>query len=274
VTGDRSDSTKTLSLWKHLVIPSLVGGTGLGLILVCAIGAFCFYRARPKPWNLNAICPVEPRTAAVDLSVGLVPNTIPAKMRQDGAAFTPDSASVKPATPGRAAQDTTSSGTEQSRSAEQGLAGIVAAGLRNTTREDITLPQSVLVMESEEGSHVLHSSKFTLDHDYFIPAGHAVSVTLMADDPCAPENSPEMCVESYFNGVDEIVLFDKPARYEVHIPLKAIRLLRIEPKQQPEKRVIAPTGTAVIRQQPNTREESQRRAGGQAALDPLHPHGE
>jgi hypothetical protein len=74
--------------------------------------------------------------------------------------------------------------------------------------------------------------------------------------------------------VDEIVLFDKPARYEVHIPLKAIQLLRVEPKQQREQRVTAPAGTTVVRQQPEIRGESQRRASGQATLDPAHPHDE
>jgi hypothetical protein len=158
----------------------------------------------------------------------------------------PSSASDERAAFGRARQDTTSSASEQSQNAESGLAGIVTAALRNTTHEDITLPQSALVMESEEGSHILHISKFALDHDYFIPAGHAVSITLMADDPCAPGSTPETCVESYFNGVDEIVLFDKPARYEVHIPLKAIRLMRIEPKQPSGTHTTTPSGTTVV----------------------------
>jgi hypothetical protein len=235
VTDDTPDNTETMPLWKRRGIRWIAGGTGLGLVLGCAIGAFYFYRSRPKPWDLNAIRAVESKTAAVDLSLGLVPDTTPA-----GAGKAPDFASVKPAALGRAGQDTTSSASEQSQNAEPGLKGIVMAGLRNNTPDDITLPPNVLVMESEEETHVLHSSKFKLDHDYFIPAGRAVSVTLLADDPCAPENSPEMCVESYFQGVDEIVLFDKPARYEIHIPLKAIRLLRVEPKKQPETHTKAP----------------------------------
>jgi hypothetical protein len=243
---DTPDKTETIPVRKRRGIRWIAGGTGLGLVLGCAIGAFYFYRSRPKPWNLDAIRAVEPKTAAVDLSVGLLPDPTSA-----GAGQAPDSASVKPAAFGRAVQDPTSSVSEQSQNAEPGLTGIAMAGLQNTTSEDITLPQTVLVMESEEGTHVLHSSKFKLDHDYFIPAGRAVSVTLLADDPCAPGNSPEMCVESYFQGVDEIVLFDKPVRYEVHIPIKAIRLLRIEPKKQPETRVAVPTGTAVVRRQPN-----------------------
>ena len=245
VSVDTPDNTGTVPLWKRRGIRWIAGGTGLGLVLGCAIAAFYFYRPRPKPWNLDAIRAVEPKTAAVDLSVGLVPDATSA-----GAAQVADSASVKPAAFARAGQDPTSSASEQSQNAELGLTGIAMAGLQNTTSEDITLPQTVLVMESEEGTHVLHSSKFKLDHDYFIPAGRAVSVTLLADDPCAPENSPEMCVESYFQGVDEIVLFDKPLRYEIHIPLKAIRLLRIEPKKQPEIRVAVPTGTSAVRQQP------------------------
>ena len=247
VRVDTPDKTETMPVRKRRGIRWIAGGTGLGLVLGCAIGAFYFYRSRPKPWNLDAIRAVESKTAAVDLSVGLVPDTTSFRAGQ-----ALDSASVKPAALGRAGQDPTSSASEQSQNAEAGLTGIAMAGLQNNTPEDITLPQTVLVMESEEGTHVLHSSKFKLDHDYFIPARRAVSVTLLADDPCAPENSPEMCVESYFQGVDEIVLFDKPVRYEIHIPLKAIRLLRIEPKKQPETRVAVPNSTAVVRQQPSS----------------------
>ena len=274
VTIDAPDNTGTMPLRKRWGIRWLTGATGLGLILGCAIVAFYHYRSRPKPWNLNAVLAVEPTTAAVDLSIGLVPDTMPARAVQDATGPTLESASVKSKASGRADQDSNASASEQTQNANPSLAGIVMAALRNNTPEDITLPQNVLVMEAEEGTHVLHSSKFTLDHDYFIPNGRAVSVTLLADDPCAPENSPEMCVESYFNGVDEIVLFDKPARYEIHIPLKAIRLLRVEPKRQPETHAAEPTGTTVVRQQPNTRGESQRRSGGQATLDPSHPHDE
>ncbi|MFY9937455.1 MAG: hypothetical protein WAK33_11300 [Silvibacterium sp.] len=252
VTVVKPDNTGIMPLRKRQSIRWLAGATGLGLILGCAIAAFHYYRSKPKPWNLNAVLAVEPTTAAVDLSMGLVPNTIPARTVQNGTRPTLDSASVKSEASGKADQNSNASASEETQNANPGLAGIVMAGLRNNTPEDITLPQNVLVMESEQGTHVLHSSKFTLDHDYFIPTGRAVSVTLVADDPCAPENSPEMCVESYFNGVDEIVLFDKPARYEVHIPLKAIQLLRVEPKKQPETRVAVPTGTApVVRRQHN-----------------------
>jgi hypothetical protein len=274
VTVDMPDKPGTMPVRKRWSFRWLAAATGLGVVLGCAIVAFYHYRSRPKPWNLNAVVAVEPTTAAVDLSMGLVPNTIPARTVHDAPAPTPDPASVKSKASARADQDGNASTSEQTQNLNPGLTGIAMAGLRNNTPEDITLPQNVLVMESEQGTHVLHSSKFALDHDYFIPTGRAVSVTLVADDPCAPENSPEMCVESYFNGVDEIVLFDKPARYEVHIPLKAIQLLRVEPKQQREQRVTAPAGTTVVRQQPEIRGESQRRASGQATLDPAHPHDE
>ena len=272
VIADPPDDTEIMPVRKRRGIRWIAGGIGLGLAFGCAIGAFYYHRSRPKPWNLTAIRAVEPRTAAVDLSVGLMPDTIPARTVQNGSASTPDSASIKPTASGKA--ETNASGSEPSQSAAPRLAGMVMAGLRNNTPEDIALSHTVMVMESEEGTHVLHNSKFALDHDYFIPTGRAVSVTLVADDPCAPENSPEMCVESYFNGVDEIVLFDKSARYEVHIPLKAIRLLRIEPKPQPETHVAVPTSTVVVRQQPKLREESQHRTAGQVAPDPLHPHDE
>src|SRR5271156_6330778 len=99
VRVDTPDKTETMPPRKGRSIRWIAGGTGLGLVLGCAIGAFYFYRSRPKPWNLDAIRAVESKTAAVDLSVGLVPDTTSA-----GAGQAPDSASVKPAALGRAGQ--------------------------------------------------------------------------------------------------------------------------------------------------------------------------
>jgi hypothetical protein len=230
VTDDMPEKADAPALWKRLVIRALIGGSGVGLVLACAIGAFYVYRSRSEPWDLNAIRVMQPKTAAVDLSVGLMqPDAALSSARQNAAASASDPSASKPTAPLKAAQEPAT-----------GQSGIVTVDLQNATDEDITLPQSLLVMESEEGTHVLHSSKFALDREYFLPARHAVAVTLLADDPCAPENSPEMCVESYFHGVDEIVLFDKPGRFEVHIPLKSIRLLRVEPKQAGA--VIVPSG--------------------------------
>ena len=247
MTDGTPDKSERIPPRKGRGIRSLAGEIGLGLVVVLYATAIIYivYRSRSESWDLDGIRALEPKTAAVDLSVGLEPHAAPVKTGQDVAASAPDTAPAALASHARTRQDITSD-IQQSQDAGGGVAGTVTVDLQNTTGEDITLLQSVIVMESEEGSHVLHSSRFALDHDYFMPAGHTVSVTLMADDPCAPENTPETCVESYFNGMDEIVLFDKPARYEVHIPLKAIRLMRIEPKHPAQTRAKAPTASNVV----------------------------
>ena len=218
---DTTGNATALLLWERTVIRALVGGIGMGLALLFGIAVVYLYQSRPKGWDRNGIRALQPKTATVDLSAGLMSRPSDAEQSEAGAAST---------------------AKEQPQSSDTRLAGVLAVDLQNTTDADTTLSQSIIVMESEEGSQVLHDSKFRLDHDYFLPARHSVSVTLRAQDPCAPENTPEVCVESYFHGVDEIVLFDKPAGYEVHIPIKSIRLLRVEPQLSSEAPAKVPQG--------------------------------
>ncbi len=74
VIADPPDDTEIMPVRKRRGIRWIAGGIGLGLAFGCAIGAFYYHRSRPKPWNLTAVRAVEPRTAAVDLSVGLMPD--------------------------------------------------------------------------------------------------------------------------------------------------------------------------------------------------------
>jgi hypothetical protein len=211
---DKPDNV--LLLWERLVIRSLVGGIGVGLALLCGIASYYLYQSMPRGWDRKAIRAVQPETVAVDLSA------VPA----------PFAGAANPLS---------------SQKGQSGRRGVVIADLQNTTDRDATLAQSAVVMESDEVSHTLRSSKFRLDRDSFLPGGQTVSVTLIADDPCAPGKAPETCIESYFHGITEIVLFDKADGYEIHVPLKSVRVMRVEGKQAPRVHAKLPSdrGAAV-----------------------------
>jgi hypothetical protein len=98
----------------------------------------------------------------------------------------------------------------------------------NTTEIDLTLPQDSTVMQETKSSHALHDSLLKLDRDYFIPARHTVTISLGRSDLCAAHFDPRGCFHAYFENDQEIVLFDNPNRFEVHIPMPALTVPKFE----------------------------------------------
>ena len=105
--------------------------------------------------------------------------------------------------------------------AEKSTGTIFTVDLENTTGIDITLPQTLTVMQATKGTGALHGSLLKLDKEYFIPAHHVVSMTLENDDLCAAKVEPQSCFDSYFNDQGQIVIFDETRKYEIRIPIPA-----------------------------------------------------
>ena len=93
--------------------------------------------------------------------------------------------------------------------------------LENTTGADITLPQTLTVMQEAKATGALHGSLLKLDKEYFLPAYHVVSIRLDNDDLCAAKADPQTCFNSYFKDEAQLVIFDETRRYEVRIPIPA-----------------------------------------------------
>jgi len=99
----------------------------------------------------------------------------------------------------------------------------LTVNLENATNRDITIPESVTVMQEAKDSHALHDSRLRLRGDSFIPAGHTVTLSIeTGTDLCAPNEDEKDCFKSYFQEDDSIVLFDNPAKYEIRIPVPTL----------------------------------------------------
>jgi hypothetical protein len=102
---------------------------------------------------------------------------------------------------------------------EVSVGTIFNVDLENTTGADITLPQTVRVMQATKQTGALHGSLLKLDNDYFIPAHHVVTVSLANDDLCPAKTDGKECLDRYFQEAAEIILFDEAPKYEIHIPI-------------------------------------------------------
>jgi hypothetical protein len=61
-----------------------------------------------------------------------------------------------------------------------GIGTTFTVDLKNTSGADISLPTSLRVMETTKETGALHESPLKLSKDYFLPAGHTVSVSIDA----------------------------------------------------------------------------------------------
>jgi hypothetical protein len=104
----------------------------------------------------------------------------------------------------------------------------------NTTGLDLTLPQDSSVMQETKSSHALHDSFLKLDRDYFIPAHHAITISLGSSNLCAPNFDPRGCFHGHFEDDQAIVLFDHQNRHELHIPMPALTVPEFQ-EWKPEK---------------------------------------
>ena len=105
---------------------------------------------------------------------------------------------------------------------EKSSGTIFTIDLENTTDGDITLSQTLTVMQSAKETGALHGSLLKPGRDYyFIPAHHVVSVSLENDDLCAGNTDPQECFDSYFKDQSAIVVFDDAHKYEVRIAVPA-----------------------------------------------------
>ena len=104
---------------------------------------------------------------------------------------------------------------------EKSTGTLFTIDLENTTGTDITLPQSVMIMEASKETRALHGSLLKLEKEYFIPAHHVVTISLSNSDLCAAKVEGQTCFERYFKDEAEIVIFDEGQKYEIHIPIPA-----------------------------------------------------
>jgi len=103
--------------------------------------------------------------------------------------------------------------------AEKGRGVVFTVDIENTTGADITLPQSVTIMQSARETGALHGSVLKLEREYLIPARHVVRIAIDNDDLCTATVSPQNCFDAYFKDQTEIVIFDSQEKYEVHVPI-------------------------------------------------------
>jgi hypothetical protein len=105
---------------------------------------------------------------------------------------------------------------------EKSTGTMFTVDLENATGADLTLPQTLTVMQTAKGTGALHGSLLKLDKDYFLPGHHVVSVVLQNDDLCAAKVEAQTCFDSYFKDQSEIVVFDELHKYEVHIGVPSL----------------------------------------------------
>ena len=74
-------------------------------------------------------------------------------------------------------------------------------------------------MQTDRQTGALHGSLLKLDKEYFIPAGHVVSVVLENDDLCVAKEEPQTCFDAYFKDQSEIVIFDEATKYEIRVAI-------------------------------------------------------
>jgi hypothetical protein len=99
---------------------------------------------------------------------------------------------------------------------------IVYADVLNATKEDITLPETLKVMQRKRASAALHESLLKLDRNYFIPAGHVVSILLSNSGLCSAEMDPTECYDSYLKDDSELVIFEPTRKYEIRIQIPSL----------------------------------------------------
>jgi hypothetical protein len=100
---------------------------------------------------------------------------------------------------------------------------ILSFDLENTTGTDIKLPGNSMIMQTSKGSAALHPSLLRLNQKYFIPAHHSVVVSLENDELCTPDMKPHDCFNGTFKDEGEIVIFEDGPKYEIHIPIPALK---------------------------------------------------
>jgi hypothetical protein len=98
------------------------------------------------------------------------------------------------------------------------------ADVENSTRVDVTLPQTEIIMGQKKNSHALHSSFLRLGSDYFLPARHVTSIHLESNNLCAANYAAQSCFDSYFKDDEDIVIFDDTHKYELHIQIPPLTL--------------------------------------------------
>lgn len=102
---------------------------------------------------------------------------------------------------------------------EKSVGTFFTVDLQNTTSEDITLPESVRVMQEAGDTGTLHGSLLKVGKDYFIPAHHVAAITLENHDLCAAHVEPRVCFDNYFGDQKAIVIFDEMHKFEIRIPM-------------------------------------------------------
>jgi hypothetical protein len=104
---------------------------------------------------------------------------------------------------------------------EKSTGTMFTVDLENTTGADLTLPQTLTVMQTTKGTGALRSL-LKFEKEYFLPGHHVVSVVLENDELCAAKVEAQTCFDSYFKDQSEIVVFDELHKYEIRIGIPAL----------------------------------------------------
>jgi len=84
---------------------------------------------------------------------------------------------------------------------------------------DITLPETVQVMDVKKQTGTLDNSLFKLSRSVFIPAHETVSVTLEDDLYCEPGKGTKECFAQSYKETSQVVIFDGSNRYEIRFEM-------------------------------------------------------
>ena len=166
---------------RRLIARALAWGIGFGIGCSIAFGALYYYVVKPKSWDTRSIR-VQGSKAE---GIGQLGKRTDSGFTLDaiGTSFTVD--------------------------------------LKNTTGADISLPTSLRIMETTKGTGALHESPLKLSKDYFLPAGHTVSVSIDDASLCTTDTKTDKCFETKFKDQADIVIFDESSKLEIHIPIPA-----------------------------------------------------
>ena len=222
---DLQDVRKQILTWIRPIILCFACGIGIGLAIISANGIIHYFQSRPKAWDRKSIRATLVDAAPVEEGYIIEP---PKSLHWDDSSG-PNASKVLPAVK---FDPSTAVGLDDKPiplNIEGQSSGIsFSVDLQNTTDADVTVSKNVIIMQATRGTHTLHDSLLSLEGDYFVPAGHTVSVTLKNSALCATNEEAHQCFDAFFKDDDEIVLFDQAQKYEIHIAIPPIRI----PKDQ------------------------------------------
>lgn len=95
--------------------------------------------------------------------------------------------------------------------------------VQNTTRTDVTLTKGQTILAQHRASRALHETDLKLHREYFLPAQHSAIISVESSELCGADEQPQKCFDGNFKNDDDLVIFDKSSRFELHIPIPTFK---------------------------------------------------